>query len=146
MRAGQKRGVHHMTRRASCTCGQLHLTCEGEPVRVSMCHCLACQRRTGSAFGVQARFPRDRAKVEGRSTVYIRVGDSGNPITFHFCPVCGSTVYWELKQLPDFIAVALGAFADPNFAPPKISVYEARAHRWVLPATAGIEQHLADRN
>ena len=43
------------TRDASCSCGQLHLTCEGEPVRISVCHCLACQQRTGSAFGVQAR-------------------------------------------------------------------------------------------
>ena len=44
------------TRRASCTCGQLHLETTGEPVRVSVCHCLDCQRRTGSAFAAQARF------------------------------------------------------------------------------------------
>ncbi|MFN2470768.1 MAG: aldehyde-activating protein, partial [Gaiellaceae bacterium] len=35
-------------RHAACSCGQLRLTVEGEPVRVSICHCLACQRRTGS--------------------------------------------------------------------------------------------------
>jgi hypothetical protein len=35
---------------ASCSCGQLHLTCTGEPGRVSMCHCLECQKRTGSVF------------------------------------------------------------------------------------------------
>jgi hypothetical protein len=39
------------TRTAACNCGQLCITCEGEPVRVSMCHCLECQRRTGAVFG-----------------------------------------------------------------------------------------------
>src|SRR3954466_14811152 len=30
-------GVRPMTRRAACSCGQLHLTIEGEPSRISMC-------------------------------------------------------------------------------------------------------------
>ena len=135
-----------MSRRASCTCGQLQLECDGEPVRISMCHCLACQQRTGSAFGLQARFPRESVKIEGRSTAYVRVGDSGNPISFHFCPVCGTTVFWKLKQLPDFIAVAVGAFGDPNFPPPKISVYEERAHKWAIPATTHIGHVINDQN
>jgi hypothetical protein len=37
-------------RRAACSCGQLHLTIEGEPSRISMCHCLECQRRTGAVI------------------------------------------------------------------------------------------------
>jgi len=123
------------TRRAACSCGQLNVTTEGDPVRISMCHCLACQRRTGSAFGVQARFPQDNVSIEGRSTQYVRTADSGNHITFHFCPDCGSTVYYRLEGLPDVIAVAVGAFADPAFPAPKVSVYEARRHAWAgIPA------------
>jgi hypothetical protein len=95
-----------------------------------MCHCLACQRRTGSAFGVQARFPRDKVSIAGRATRYVRTADSGNQITFHFCPDCGSTVYYQLDQVPDVIAVAVGAFADPAFPAPRVSVYEARRHAW----------------
>jgi hypothetical protein len=129
-----------MSRRASCSCEQLHLTCEGEPVRISLCHCRACQRRTGSAFGVQARFPRERVRIEGRSSTFVRVGDNGNPITLHFCPNCGTTIYWELNGLPDFVAIAYGAFADQTFPAPKISVYEEFAHAWVLPAMAGMER------
>ena len=119
------------TRRAACSCGQLHLTAEGDPLRISVCHCLACQRRTGSAFGVQARFPRSRVSVEGRFTRYVRTADSGNTIAFHFCPACGSTVFYELEGIPDAIAVAVGAFADPAFPPPRVSVYESRRHPWV---------------
>lgn len=125
------------TRRAACCCGQLNLTTEGEPVRISMCHCFACQRRTGSAFGVQARFPRDKVTIEGRSTTYVRIADSGNPTTFHFCPDCGSTVYYDLDKLPDMVAVAVGAFADATFPAPRVSVYEARRHAWTgIPADA----------
>jgi hypothetical protein len=119
------------TRRAACSCGQLHLTTEGEPLRVSMCHCLACQRRTGSTYGAQARFPREKVSVEGRSTPYLRVGDSGGRATFHFCPDCGSTVHYHLDGMPDMIAIPVGAFADPTFPAPRVSVYEARRHAWV---------------
>lgn len=118
-------------RRAACCCGQLSVTCEGEPVRISMCHCLACQQRTGSAFGVQARFGRQQvSSLSGRAAKFVRVADSGRRITFHFCPDCGSIVYWEIEGLPDLIAVAVGAFADPGFPPPKISVYGVRRHPW----------------
>lgn len=104
-------------------CGQLRLACEGEPTRVSICHCLDCQRRAGSVFGVQARFRREQVTaIEGRATPFARLGDSGNPITFHFCPVCGSTVYWELGGAPELVAVAVGAFADPGFPAPLLLV------------------------
>ena len=129
------------TRRASCSCGQLHLTCDGEPVRISICHCLACQQRTGSVFGAQARFPRNQVTgIEGRAMPFVRRGDSGNPITFHFCPLCGSTVYWELSAMPEVIAVPIGAFADPHFPAPRISVYESRRHAWAMkPADLDME-------
>lgn len=120
------------TRIASCSCGQLHLTCQGEPGRVSMCHCLECQKRTGSVFSTQARFPRDGVSITGRTSSWARQGDSGGTATFHFCPTCGSTVYWEMDWAPDFIAIAVGAFADPTFPPPNVMVYEDRMHPWAL--------------
>ena len=124
------------SRVASCSCGQLRLTCEGEPVRISICHCLECQKRTGGVFGTQARFPREAVTIEGRATQWTRAGDSGQTCTFHFCPVCGSTVYWRPTALPDFVSVAVGAFADPNFPPPRVSVYEERQHKWALAAVS----------
>jgi len=67
-----------MTHRlASCSYGQLTAQVAGDPVRVSICHCLACQRRTGSVFGEQARFPRESVTLSGTSTVYVRAGDEG---------------------------------------------------------------------
>lgn len=108
-----------------------------------MCHCLACQQRTGSVFGVQARFPRRQVTgIEGRSTQFVRVADSGNTVTSNFCPACGSTVYWELSGFPDVIAVAVGAFADPEFSAPRHSVYESRQHPWAMTAADLTMEHL----
>jgi hypothetical protein len=117
---------HH----ASCSCGQLTLVARGAPIRVSMCHCLACQRRTGSTYGAQARFATENVTISGASTEYVRIGDEGNAARFHFCPQCGATVYYLLGD-GSFRAVPVGAFADPTFPPPKVSVYEVRRHPWV---------------
>ncbi len=130
------------TRHAACSCGQLRAACEGEPVRLSMCHCLDCQRRTGSIFGVQARWPRGQVAIAGKATKFVRVGDSGNRIAFYFCPTCGTTVYWVLDEQPDIVAVAVGAFADPKFPPPKFSVYESRRHPWAVLAEDMQVEHL----
>lgn len=128
--------VDPTTRTASCSCGALRVTVSGAPLRISVCHCLACQRRTGSVFGMQARFPRQLARIEGPSRRYRRRGDSGQSIDFHFCADCGATVYYLLDAVPEAIAIPVGAFADPAFPPPRVSVYESCRHPWVeLPAT-----------
>lgn len=123
-----------MTQRlASCSCGQLMAQVVGDPVRVSICHCLACQRRTGSVFGEQARFRREQVTLSGASTEYVRIGDEGTRIAFHFCPHCGATVYYQMGGLEAYIAIPVGAFADPGFPTPGVSVYEERMHAWVIP-------------
>ncbi|UGQ47124.1 GFA family protein [Massilia endophytica] len=121
------------SRTASCSCGQLTAQVTGDPVRISICHCLACQRRTGSVFGEQARYPRENVTVSGEATEYTRAGDDGPGARFHFCPRCGATVYYELLGLEGFLGIPVGAFADPNFPSPTISVYEERMHKWVAP-------------
>ncbi len=119
------------TRTARCACGQLSAMVSGEPVRVSVCHCRQCQRRTGSPFGQQARFPRQAVVVEGEAHRFERTADSGNRITFYFCPQCGSTVYYELEVEPELFGLPVGCFADPAFPPPVYSVYETHKHDWV---------------
>jgi hypothetical protein len=129
-------------REAACSCGQLRLTCLGDPVRVSMCHCLACQRRTGSPFGVQAWYPRKQVlPANGVAKSYVRQADSGRTVTFNFCTECGGTVFWVAEQRPDLVAVAVGMFADPNFERPGLSVWESRQHPW----TTAIGEQNIDR-
>ncbi|MFC5547967.1 GFA family protein [Massilia aerilata] len=126
------------TRFASCSCGQLSAQVSGDPVRVSICHCLACQRRSGGPFAQQARYPRENVRISGNSSAWFRAGDEGGGATFHFCPQCGATVYYEPASLREFITIPVGAFADPGFPAPTVSVYEERMHGWVVPP-AGAE-------
>ncbi|HEY9546986.1 MAG TPA: GFA family protein [Solimonas sp.] len=125
-------------RHAACSCGQLHLSTRGEPLRVSICHCLACQQRTGSAFGVQARFAEADVTVEGQSTEYVRIAEDGDAVRFGFCPVCGSTLFYRLDGVPGTIGVPVGGFAEPDFPTPTVSVYEQHRHHW-LSLPDGIE-------
>jgi hypothetical protein len=143
------------TRRASCNCGQLSVTYEGpDPDRVSLCQCNDCQRRTGSVLSVQARLPVEHLTIEGQSKGWTVPADSGKPAsrcdsmggTYHFCPECGSTVYWEIDDSPDFFGVAVGTFTDPAFPPPIISGFEAYGRPWVmnlseLPMPGGHHDH-----
>jgi hypothetical protein len=128
-------------REASCSCGQLRATVDGDPQRVSICHCLACQRRTGSPFGVQSRFDRAQVHITGTARDYIRVSDDGEQRTSHFCAQCGATVYISSSSTPDTLVIPVGAFVDPEFPSPILSVWEDRMHHWVkLPEEI---QHLA---
>jgi hypothetical protein len=117
---------------AACACGQLRIRLDGEPLLVSSCHCLACQRRTGAVFGSTAFFGRAQTEArEGDGRVFKRTAESGAELSFHFCPVCGSTVYWENSRMPDRICVAVGAFADPQFPRPARSVWAKTKHIWL---------------
>ena len=129
-------------RTASCRCGQLKATVTAEPVRVSVCHCRNCQKRSGSAFAAQARWPKEQVTLEGQSSTFTLAGDSGNPATFHFCAQCGSDVYYLIDgKFEDLIAIPLGTFDDPDFGPPAYSVWEKRKHKWVEIVGDGIERY-----
>ena len=127
------------TRPATCSCGQLKIEVEGEPCGVGLCHCFACQRRTGSVFAAFASFAVPY-RVTGTATEYVRIGDQGARFRFRFCPVCGTTLFHTEEGYEDrSVSVAVGAFAEPSFPPPQVSVYDCRRHPWVqLPA--GLER------
>jgi hypothetical protein len=133
------------TRHAACHCGQLRLEVAGDPFAVSICNCLACQRRTGSAFGMQAGFKADQVQVVGRFSDFARISDQADrkEHVFHFCPDCGSQVFYTEPTEPDLIVVSVGSFADPSFPPPTESGYDSRRHHWVgLPDS--IQRHVPE--
>jgi hypothetical protein len=117
---------------ASCTCGRLQLRCRGEPTRVSMCHCVDCQSRTGSVFSIAAFFERGAVSVvQGASKTFTRNSAVEKLVTFHFCPECGSTLFWHPERMPHLVGVAVGAFADPSFPQPEQSVWTNDKHTWL---------------
>ena len=119
-------------REASCSCGRLRARVTGDPIRVSICHCLACQRRTGSPFGAQARFDPGQAELDGEASEYVRrADDDGEGRIFRFCPRCGATVSYTYEGAGDTVVIPVGAFADPSFPAPVRAIYTHRRHAWV---------------
>jgi hypothetical protein len=100
---------------ATCRCGQLRAECTGEPIRVSVCHCLACQKRSGSAFAVRARWADQQIRLTGNFKEWSRTGDSGKSASYRFCTNCGTTVTYCNEGMPAITAIPVGAFADPAF-------------------------------
>jgi hypothetical protein len=131
-------------RTAACRCGRLQVECRGDPIRVSACHCLECQRRTGSAFSVQARWPADRLRIIGGPRSWTRAGDSGARTTYLFCGQCGSTVACASTAWSGVTAVPVGALADPRFPPPRYSFFEATKHSWAAVLGEEVEHRLTN--
>jgi hypothetical protein len=119
------------TREARCACGALSARTEGDPVRASVCHCLECKRRTGAAFGWNATFNADQVDIEGVYKSFTRGSDDGYWARHHFCPECGVIVFYEIERRPGMISIPAGTFADPDFPPPSVEVYEERRCPWL---------------
>ena len=117
--------------KAQCSCGSLSADIPDTPEKVTACHCIACQRRTGSVFGVTAAFAADDVTVSGASSIYERPTASGGTMRAHFCPACGTTLYWQSHKFPHLIGVAMGCIADPGYPAPERSVWEESKHHWV---------------
>jgi len=122
-------------REASCACGALTATAHGDPVRNSVCHCLDCKRRTGSAFAWTAHWPEDRVERRGEAASRTRTSEEGFWARQHFCPACGVTVWYEIERRPGVISIPVGGFADPDFPAPTVEVYGERRCSW-LPEVA----------
>jgi hypothetical protein len=121
-----------MTRTATCSCGQLSVAVAGEPKEVLLCHCLECQKYTGSAFGVSTYWPKSSVRsVAGASRMFRRVSDAGRWVDRHFCPSCGDTVYWYVEFDLDAIGIPIGNFADPLSLKPAASYWNRSRHPWL---------------
>ena len=118
-------------RMAQCSCGAVRIVAVGEPQSVVVCHCVDCQKRTGSAFGVGAYYAQEDVRISGDTTEFVRPTDAGNQFITRFCPQCGSSLYWRSGKNPGLVGVAVGAFADASFPPPVRSVWEQSMHDWV---------------
>jgi hypothetical protein len=129
-----------MTRSASCVCGQLSVNVTGEPERVNMCNCSACQRRSGSAFQIGAWFRDERVTaINGERRVYKRLAAEGRSVDLYFCPTCGVSVYARADLRPGWTLLHGGCFADPDFPKPTHLLFTRNRYKWVqLPPAENI--------
>jgi len=118
------------THSARCQCRALTVQARADPDFVVLCNCRACQSRTGSPFGVGAYFRKADLTISGETRTWSRVAPSGRALANHFCPGCGSTVYWTLEMRPDHVGVAAGAFDGPLPEPAR-AIWAEERHDWV---------------
>ncbi|SIO03838.1 Uncharacterized conserved protein [Parasphingorhabdus marina DSM 22363] len=121
---------------AQCQCGQLTVRLPGPSPAIVACHCIDCQRRSGSPFGVAVYHPTENLQITGQSKQYVRETASGGEFRTDFCPQCGSTVLMSGDKNPGLTGIPVGAIADPDFPPPVRSVWEESMHEWVTIETA----------
>src|ERR1043166_4138790 len=81
-----------------CLCGAVRYTAEADPTSVTVCHCLDCQKFTGSAFAALVPVSKDALTIDGALKTFSSPGDSGNPLLRHFCPECGSSIAEETAR------------------------------------------------
>ncbi len=103
-----------------CVCGAVRYRTQGLPLRVTVCHCTWCQRRTGSAFGIEPVFAREQiVDLSGTPTIYRHVSDiSGRWLDVEFCATCGSNLGFTLEAVPEIRTRAAGSFDDPAWIDP----------------------------
>ncbi len=116
--------------RASCQCGGLQLAITAEPEMVMACHCQACQKRTGSPFGTGLYFQRDVVTIAGEHRDWVRNVTDDRRVINHFCPSCGSTVFWEADLRPHIIGIAMGAMDTPK-PTPGMTIWTEEKQDWV---------------
>ena len=95
-----------MQRIAQCSCGSVQVVAAGEPAGVVVCHCVDCQRRTGSVFGVGAYYPDERLTITGETREFVRPTDAGHQFFTRFCPTCGTSLFWRSNRNPGMTGIA----------------------------------------
>lgn len=115
---------------ASCQCGQIAISASNDPEFVIACNCKACQKRTGAPLGTGAYFLRSDLDFTGETNTFGRVSESGRALVNHFCPTCGTSLWWTLEMRPDHIGVALGCF-DTQAPTPIRAIWTEEQHGWI---------------
>ena len=123
-----------------CLCGAVRYRVKNPPLQTSACHCTACQRRTGSAFGVGGYFKDgDVEMLRGTLKSYEHRSDETQRwLRFQFCPECGTTVTWTIEARPGMRAIGLGTFDDPKWLKVDRFGWFRSAQPWVI-APPGVE-------
>jgi hypothetical protein len=118
-------------RQGGCACGALRYRLASEPMFVHCCHCLNCQRQTGSAFVINLLIEADRVElVRGEPQAVDVPRDEGRPQRIHRCPDCQVAVYSEYSR-PEVLFVRAGTLDDPSTVTPDVHIYTRSKLPWI---------------
>jgi hypothetical protein len=125
-----------------CHCGAIAYEAEVDPATVGVCHCLDCQRLTGSAFRANIPAPAPGFRLlKGKPRQYVKTGTSGAKRIHAFCETCGGPVYSCAAQIPLTYSLRVGALAQSHeLGPPVSQIWTKRRLPWInLDDVPGVE-------
>ena len=124
-------------REGGCSCGAVRYRLTSEPLIVHCCHCLNCQRQTGSAFVVNLLIEADRVELLAGEPQRVDVPrDDGSAQPIFRCPDCQVAVFSEYGR-PEVRFVRAGTLDDPSSIEPDVHIYTRSKVGWVtLPDSA----------
>ena len=118
-------------REGGCACGQVRYRLVSDPLFVHCCHCLNCQRQTGSAFVINLLIEADRVEVVAGDPHAVAVPrDDGSTQRISRCPACQVAVFSEYTR-PEVLFVRGGTLDDPSLVSPDVHIYTRSKLAWI---------------
>jgi hypothetical protein len=119
-----------------CACAQVRYRLERAPLFVHCCHCLDCQRQTGSAFVLNALIETSEVTdLAGETHVTRMPTDSGLPHDVHRCPSCETALWSTYGGRTAIRFVRVGTLDTPSALAPDVHIFTRSKQPWVgLPA------------
>jgi hypothetical protein len=121
--------------RGGCLCGAVRYTLTLAPNYVYFCHCLDCQKESGSPFVTDMNVGRTAVHIDGPLSRHTRTGESGKSIHRFFCTACGTTLYTKFDIDPEHVSIKACSLDDPSTLKPDRHLFWVRKQPWL---------HLAD--
>ncbi len=120
------------THTGRCACGEVRFRLTSEPMFTHCCHCLDCQRQTGSAFALNAIIETDRIEIlTGQPEAITVPTDSGYPHDIYRCPTCKTAVWSDYGRRGYAMFVRVGTLDDPTAITPDVHIYTRSKQPWV---------------
>jgi hypothetical protein len=115
-----------------CSCGAVRYELTDAPMFVHCCHCLDCQRQTGSAFVLNGLIETDRIRVlSGDIVAFPQPTDSGSPHDIYRCAACGTAMWSDYGGRPYLRFVRLGTLEQPATFRPDVHIFTRSKLPWV---------------
>ena len=125
--------MSHYKLMGGCACGDVHYEFDGDVAMAVYCHCRDCQRSSGTGSAAVFAANRNDFKATGATSAYKYIGDSGNGVSRHFCPKCGSPLFSDVEILPDLVFVRIASLDDPSQIRPSMHIYCDSSQVWDRP-------------
>jgi len=117
-------------REGGCACGEVRYRLTSDPLFVHCCHCLNCQRLTGSAFVINVLIETDRVELLAGEPQVVSVPRSSGKQKIWRCPTCQIALYSQYTRA-SVRFVRAGTLDDPASVAPDVHIFTRSKLPWV---------------